>query len=218
MGKRIKVGIAEDHDLVREGLISLIKEEHSIKIVFEVANGLELLEVLKIQKVDVILLDIEMPIVDGIQALRLINERFNNLRVIMLSMHYTNEFISKAISLGARGFLPKNCSFDKLVDAIFAVNEQGYYFDNKVSRALINKLIKSNEVQPIFTSIQLTAREVQVLELLCNGKLNKEIADLLCISVRTVETHRRSLGDKTNSRNLAGLIMYAIKNDIIDVD
>jgi DNA-binding NarL/FixJ family response regulator len=119
--------------------------------------------------------------------------------------------------MGAKGFLPKNCDFDTVVDAIFAVQEQGYYFDDKISRSLLKKLVKDKDQGTTALGDPLTSREHQILELICNGKTNKKIAELLAISIRTVESHRKSISDKTNSHNIAGLVLYAVKNELYNL-
>ena len=218
MKKPIRIAIAEDHDLVRQGMVALLKEEKDISLVFDVSNGSELIEQLKKNKVDVILLDLEMPVVNGHQALKIIAERYCKVHVIIISMHYSDAFISECITIGANGFLPKNCDFDTVVDAIFAVYEKGYYFNDKISRSLIKKLIKEKNGNCLEVKDPLTSREHQVLELICNGKTNKEIAELLFISVRTVESHRKNIVDKTCSQNIAELVLYAVKNGLYNLN
>jgi DNA-binding NarL/FixJ family response regulator len=113
--------------------------------------------------------------------------------------------------------LPKNCDIETVVDAIFAVQEQGYYFDDKISRSLLKKLVKDKDQATSMLGDPLTSREHQILELICNGKTNKKIAELLSISIRTVESHRKSISDKTNSHNIAGLVLYAVKNGLYNL-
>lgn len=217
MKKNIRIAIAEDHDLMRQGLVSLLDSEDAISVIFDVENGARLFDELKKKRVDVILLDLEMPIINGHQALKILAERYPKIKVIVISMHYSDNFISESIAAGAKGFLPKNCDIDKVIDAIFAVEEQGYYFDDKISRALLNRIISSNNGQTHFTDEPLTSRELQVVEFICGGKTNKEIANLLCISVRTVEVHRNSIIKKTHTKNVAELVIYAVKNGLYTI-
>ncbi len=218
MKKDIRIAIAEDHDLMRQGLVSLLDGEDNISVVFDVENGARLFDELKKKKVDVILLDLEMPIINGHQALKILTERYPQISVIVVSMHYSDAYISESIAAGAKGFLPKNCDIDKVIDAIFAVNEEGYYFDDKISRALLNRIVNSNnENLPRFVENALTKRERQIVELICTGKTNKEIANLLCLSVRTIEVHRNSINKKTNTKNVADLVVYAVKNGLYNI-
>lgn len=217
MKKPIKIAIAEDHELVRQGMVALMREEQDINVVFDVSNGAELLERLKKNKVDIVLLDLEMPVVNGHQALKIITEKHPNVNVIIISMHYFDTFISECILMGAKGFLPKNCDIETVVDALFAVQEQGYYFDTKISKSLLKKLSSQKEKFSLDVKDPLTTREHQVLELVCGGKTNKEIGELLCISVRTVESHRKRISEKTNSQNVADLVLYAVKNGLYNL-
>lgn len=217
MKKPIRIAIAEDHDLVREGMVALLKEEKGINLIFDVRDGLELLNHLKKRKVDIILLDLEMPIVNGHQALKIITEKYKDVNVIIVSMHYSDAFISECISLGAKGYLAKNCEFETVVDAIYAVHEEGYYFDNKISRSLLKKLMSEKGSECCIPNDPLTSREHQVLEFICNEKTNREIAELLSISIRTVETHRKNILCKTDSQSIAGLVLYAVKNGLYNL-
>ncbi len=126
MTKPIKIAIAEDHKLFREGLSALLNEDDQIKLQFDVSDGEQLLEGLKDHKVDIVLLDLNMPVLNGQQTLKLLNKRHPKIRSIVLSMHDTGDYILETIKLGARGFLPKHCDIEKVIDAIYAVQEQGY--------------------------------------------------------------------------------------------
>ncbi len=211
MNKPIRIALAEDHALFREGLASLLKEEDELLLVFEASNGEELLEGLRKDKVDIVLLDLNMPVLDGKQTLNLMQAKYPQVRTIVLTMFDTENYIVETIRLGARGFLAKHCSIEKVVDAIYAVHEQGYYFDDEVSKTQLFKLVHDVGIQPSYQNETLSSRESTILELICNEKKNNEIADLLSISVRTVEVHRQNLLKKTNAKNVAGLVIYAIK-------
>ena len=210
----IKIAIAEDHDLLRQGLVSLLDSENGISVAFDVDNGEKLVQQLEKKKVDVILLDLEMPILNGHQALKIISARYPKIGVIVISMHYSDTFIVESVSAGARGFLPKNCEIDKVVESIKYVHEQGYYFDERISKALLKRVVNKENPKRGILQNTLTSREHQVVELVCSGKTNKEIANILCLSVRTVEVHRNSINRKTNTRNIASLVTYAIKNGL----
>lgn len=215
MKKPIHIALAEDHLLFRQGLITLFKEYEEINVLFDVNNGKELLDELKKSKPDVILLDIDMPVMDGKEALLKIKEKYPAIKVIMISTFYDDVYITEYILHGAVGFLPKHCDIEKVVDAIFAVHEQGYYFDNKISTSLVAKLMKSKSVQPTIENQALSDREVEVLKLTCLEKTNKQISEELFISQRTVEWHRKQIMKKTKSKNVVGLVMYAIKHKVI---
>jgi len=214
MGRKIRIAIAEDHQLMRQGMVALLNEESDMVVTFDVGDGAQLLERLEKEQVDIILLDLDMPIVSGQQALKVIVKKYPNTHAIIVSMFYSDEFISECITIGARGFLPKNSDIENVIDAIQAVHEQGYYFDDKISKALLLELISEKKMEPIFTSEMLSEKETEVLRLICDGMTNKEISVELNKSVRTIEGYRSSIFEKTNSKNTAGLVIYAIKNKL----
>ena len=218
MSDPIRIAIAEDHQLMRQGIVSLLKEEEDFKIIFDVGDGAQLLDQLKTNDIDIVLLDLDMPIINGQQALKVITKKYPETLVIIISMFYSDDFISECISLGARGFLPKNSDIENVIDAIHAIHTQGYYFDDKISKALLLKLISNKNVTPSFKAGLLTEKEVEILLLICDGKSNKEISLQLDNSVRTIEGHRAAIYEKSNSKNIAGLVIYAIKNGYYKID
>lgn len=213
--KKIRIALAEDHQVLRQGMVTMLSNEESFNLVFDVGDGAELIEKLNKNEIDIIILDVEMPIIDGLEALKIIEQKFENIRVIMLSSFYENEMIYQAISLGARGFLPKHTDIENVISAIKRVQEDEYYFDEKVTPKLISLLKKNGIIYPQFEVNQLSKRELDVLPLICQGLKNKEIAQILFISERTVENHRKNLFSKTKSPNSFGLFSYAIKNGLI---
>ncbi len=212
MKRPIKIAIAEDHELFRQGLAALFNGEEGLHLEFAVANGQELIERLRSHKVDVVIMDLKMPVLNGQETLKILKKRYPSVRSIVLSMYSSDEYVYQALRLGARGFLQKNCDIEKLIDAIYAVNEQGYYFDDELSKNQIFRIINEVGIEPIFKNETLSHRELEVLGLICQEKTNQEIAELLCLSVRTIEVHRLKLLRKTNAKNVAGLVIYAVKN------
>lgn len=217
MTKKIRIAIAEDHDLVRQGIVNLLNDEENVTVVADVSNGSLLLNEFRTKMIDIVLMDLEMPIMGGREALRIIASRYPTVKVIMLSMHYSDDFIIDCISAGARGFLPKNCDIEKVLDAVYAVHEQGYYFDDKMSKALLFQVLENKDIVPTFSNEPLTKRETDIVKSICEGKTNKEIADELCLSIRTVEVHRKNIARKTNATNVAGVVIYAIKNGLYKI-
>ncbi|HEY1039562.1 MAG TPA: response regulator transcription factor, partial [Bacteroidia bacterium] len=209
------IGIAEDHLLVRQGMVSLLREFDELNILFDVGDGKELLARLKSDKPDVILLDIEMPIVSGREAMEKIKVMYPKIKIIIISMHFEDSYIIEFIKKGANGFLPKNCDIEKIVDAIFAVHTQGYYFDSEVSMVMAKTIINPDLIDKI--PDELTEREIEVLRYICYEKTNREIAEALSISQRTVEGHRKSIIDKTGAKNSMGLLMFALKNKYVSM-
>ncbi|HLP13391.1 MAG TPA: response regulator transcription factor [Flavobacteriales bacterium] len=217
-GKKIKIVLAEDHELMRRALISLLEEDNSIQVVGEAGNGKELLVLLKTVKPDIVLLDIEMPVMNGREALLLIKKKHPEVNVIILSMYDETSLVSDFIANGANAFLSKSASTDTLFKAIKAVKNSGSYFDNSISKSVLKTLLRKNGVNPHFGEQALSEREVDVLKQLCNGKTNKEIATLFSVSASTIDFHRTNIYRKTKSCNVTDLVKYAIKNAFINLD
>lgn len=212
---KIRVALAEDHQILRQGMMAMLSTEEDFEMVFDVSNGAELIERLTNNSVDVVILDIQMPIMNGLDALKIISQKYPEIKVIMLSSYYENEMIYQAITDGAKGFLPKHAEIEVVIEALNKVMLEGYYFDDKVTPKLISMLTKNGIIFPPFELDTLSNRELEILPLICQGMKNKEIADQLFISERTVENHRKNLFIKTKSKNAYGLVIYAIKNGLI---
>lgn len=216
MKKSIQIGIADDHLVLRQGLISLLKEYDNLNIVLSVNNGQELMDGLKKIQPDIILLDVEMPVMNGREALEKIKAEYPQIKVLIISQYFTNAYIIEFIKIGARGFLPKNCDIDKIVEAIQLVHENGEYYDDKVSSAMAAALKKTpSTINELVTKTELTKREFEILKLICQKKSNSEIASILFLSIRTVEGHRFNISKKTNTSNTIELIEYAYLNNLI---
>jgi DNA-binding NarL/FixJ family response regulator len=215
--KKIRIAIAEDHKIVRQGYCALFDDENSVKLVFEAENGRDALDKIEENQIDVLLLDIDMPVLNGKQTLNILNIKFPEIKVVMLSMYFDDFHISEFITNGARGFLAKNSDFDDVIDAIHSVHEQGYYFNNKISKVLLTKLIQSKKINPIFSNEPLNDNEIEVLKLICSEKTNYEIGQILHKSKKTIEGYRARIALKTNARNTAGMVIYAIKHGIFNV-
>lgn len=217
----IKILIADDHKLYREGIKSLLEDEDGIDISIEVSSGLEVLEKLEKQPVDVILMDIDMPDMNGIEATRAVKAHYPDTRILILSMYDNLEFILDVLKAGASGYLLKSSESLDLISAIKALALGSCYYSEKVSNKLCEYLNQVNNVTipaataPAENKLNLTKRELDVLELIGKEYTNQEIADELFISTNTVFTHRKNLMKKLNVRNTAGLIRCASKNGII---
>lgn len=218
MSKKIKVCVAEDHDLVRQGLVSLLETEDNLEICFSVSNGKELVNELEKTNVDVVLLDLEMPVMNGFEVLQVINESYPTLKAIVISMHLNESIITGLIQSGAKGFLPKNADIELVVKGINQVMEYGYYVDNNFSKSLIENLHLAEDTARIKYDQNLTEREIQIVKLVCQEKTNKEIAEELSISMRTVEVHRKKISAKIGCKNVVGLVKYALHFGIYHVN
>lgn len=214
MPKEIRVGIAEDHLIVRQGIVKLLNQESGVKVIFDVGNGFEVMNALKKSKIDVLIIDLGMPIVDGKTLLKNLEVRHPDIKSIVLSAATDQLEIVECLQLGAKAYLPKQVDFDIIVDAIFQVNEGLHYLDKNVSEALITTLrTKPNSVRRSELNL-LNEKEIEVIRLVCNGLKNHEIAEHLCLSPRTIEGIRLQISKKTKTSKVVDLIYFALKNRI----
>lgn len=213
----IKVIIADDHALFRTGVKTALSMKKDIKMIGEADNGMQLLNLLKHLQPDVLLLDIQMPIMDGITTLPEIKKLYPDIRVVMLTMHNDHSMISKLMELGANAYLTKNSDSDVIYEAVKTVFEQEYFFNALTNKALIDGLRMKRQAEAVLPlDTKLTDKEITVLRLMCEEKSTKEIADQVDLSPRTVEAIRDKLKTKTGAKSMAGLVMFAVKTGIID--
>lgn len=213
---QIKIAIADDHSLFREGLISLLKGYPEIKVVCQAGNGKELLNELKNHDTDIILLDLEMPELDGIETIKRVKKKYPAIKIIVLTMHNEEGLIFNLMGKGANGFLPKDKSVELLIDAIYAVKEKDFYYNELVTNAILKGVRGNLSVQRSFKATPLTDREIDVVKLICKQYNMREIAEILNVSTRTVESHRDNIMKKTGSKNIAGVVMHAIDHHLLD--
>lgn len=216
MAEIIRVVIVDDHGLFRNGLKLLLGTTNQIQVAGEAANGIEFLELLNTIEPDVVLMDIDMPGMDGIEATRRALAMKPSLKIITLSMFGEDEYYYQMIEAGVKGFLLKNSELNELKQAIQQVAAGRTYFSEEL---LLNMLknIKTVNVAEKQGHVNLSDREIEVLQQICKGLSNNEIADALHISKRTVDKHRANLLEKTNCRNTASLVMYALKHKLIEL-
>lgn len=208
--KKIQVALVDDHQLFRSGINFIIDDTEDIEVAFEASNGQEFLNFLNEYQPDVVLMDINMPVMDGVEATRKALEKFPDLKVLVLSMFGEIDYYNTMIDIGVKGFILKDIDNEELIDAIRKVDKGGSYF----SQELLLQLIKN---KPENEQVELTKREKEVLELICMGHSNQEISEKLFISQRTVERHRSSLLFKTDSKNSVSLVVFAIKNGLVKI-
>jgi two-component system response regulator DegU len=211
----IKVALADDHVLMRAGLSQIINKHQDLEVKVQASNGKELLDQLKSENIDVILLDIDMPVMDGKATLEHLVVDFPEVKVIMLTVHQHDSFIVHMMKAGAHGYLLKESEPDEVIKAIRTVKSEGLFFNDKVSRALLGDTAspKSNNISTIGES--LNQREIDILTLICKEKTTNQIANSLFLSPKTIENYRKSLLEKTGTKNVAGLAIYAVKNGLI---
>lgn len=214
---KINIAITDDHKLFRKGICALLSDFDFIGEINEAGNGIELLNLLKSLKdlPHVILLDINMPEMDGIEAQKRIREIYPDIKIIILSMEDDEQFIIHLINEGVNGYLLKNADPEEMELALKKVIENDFYFSEGISNLLLKKLVNKETVKN--ENEELSERELSILDLICREKTAAEIADELSLSVRTVEGYRRKLLDKTGTKNMAGLVIYAVKNNLISI-
>lgn len=210
----IRIALVDDQKLFRGGLKMILSEEENFEVVFEAGNGKQFFERFAFEPVDIVILDVEMPVMDGIETLTLLKEKYPETQVIMLTMHDNERLINHLMQLGASGFLLKDENPEVVRQAVERVSQEGIFFRDYVSRALLKGGRKKMSASQ-YGGPEITGRELQVLTLICQEFTSKEIAEKLFISSRTVEGHRRSLQEKTGARNIVGLVLYAVKNGIV---
>jgi len=206
--------LVDDHKLFREGLKLLLENLDYIENVDEAANGEEFLKLVEKKQPDIVFMDIEMPVMDGITATQQVLELHPGLNIIALSMYGDENYYTPMINAGAKGFILKNSGIQDVETAIHNVISGNNYFSQEILNRLLNGIRKKSKTKK---SDELTEREEEVLFHICKGSSNQEIADTLYLSKRTVDKHRENLLAKTNSKNTAGLVMYAVKNGIVAI-
>jgi DNA-binding NarL/FixJ family response regulator len=214
----IKMLLVDDHEIVRDGLKTLIESHHGVDIVDEAENGLAALEACKNHEIDLIIMDINMPEMDGIQATRSIKEQFPDIKILALTMSDNDVHIRKMIEAGASGYILKNAGREELKKAIEALMNDQHYFSDTATQSVMMELVRNKGKTKSGALVQITEREMEVLELIVREHTNQEIAEKLFISVRTVDAHRRNLLQKTGARNTAGLVRYALENKLFEQD
>jgi DNA-binding NarL/FixJ family response regulator len=212
---KINIAVVDDHILFRSGVVSLLKDQDHINVTIQAANGKELLNALKHQQPDIVLLDIQMPEMNGIQTTQALKELYPEIKIIILTMHHEDEFIYDLMSKGANGFIPKSKSVDTVLEAINSVMERGFYYNDQITEALIKGNNGNIKALEYLAEVSLTDREIEVVKLICAQKSNKEIAEILDISPRTVDTHKNNIFLKTGAKNVIGVALYAVQTKLI---
>jgi len=211
---KVKILIADDHRLFRDGLKALLEKQADIQVIGETSDGIATVKAAIEKKPDIILMDISMPELNGIEATRRIIERQPATRIIILSMHSDQRYITECLKAGAAGYILKDCPTKELLEAIHSVVLKQIYLSSQITESVVRDYVNINKGSNNAVFNVLSQREREVLQLLAEGKSTKQIAEKLSVSVKTIETHRKQIMDKLNIHNIAQLTKYAIKEGI----
>lgn len=216
MNDAIKIVLVDDEVLFRKGISFLLQRESNIEIVFEASDGEELISYLNktAAKPDIIIMDLKMPVLNGVEATKIIRKIFPEIKIIALTSYDTKSFIANMIQVGAVAYLIKNTTPKALLHTIDQVAKKGFYYNENVLETIKETILSSKKPKSNLETGFLSPREIEILQLICQQKTTAEIAEELFLSPRTVEGHRNNLLLKTESRNIAGLVVYAIQNEI----
>jgi DNA-binding NarL/FixJ family response regulator len=210
----ITILLADDHDVVRKGMKMLLEDETDVKVIGEASDGLDAIEKIKVLMPNVVILDLTMPRMNGIEAAKIISEQYPPVKILIFSMHHNREYIVNSVENGANGYLLKDTGKEELMRAIKVVSDGRKYFPPEISEVIIDELLaktansQDNSGKPIFQKI--TPKEKEILGMIVQGFNSREIADKLFLSIRTVDNHRANMMKKTKAKNTADLVMMAI--------
>lgn len=219
---KINIAIADDELLFLQGLIAILENEAHINILFDAKDGKDLIAQLRIADIlpEIVITDLKMPVLNGVEVTKIISKEFPNIKVIALTSYFSKPFILNMISIGAVAYLAKNSTPSLMIKTIEEVHDKGFYYDQQVLKYVHESITnpKDKKTKSTFDSNYFTKREIEILELICKQFTTNDIGEKLFISPRTVEGHRNNLLLKTESKNVAGLVLYALKNKIVSLD
>ena len=216
--KQITIMIAEDHPVMRQGFANMLEDIENFKVIGVAENGKKLIDLIKKNQPDIAIIDLEMPVLDGFSTIEILSKEFPKVKSIVYSSHNEKTIIKELIILGARGYLTKEIDFDKIVEIINKIQNEGFYFDSTISKMVIDSSFRKKLNQLQIEEIGFTKRELEVLELVCQEYSNSKIAVKLNISENTVDSHRRNIYKKANKSSAIGLVKYAIKTGLYHGD
>jgi two-component system, NarL family, response regulator NreC len=211
---KTRIILADDHKIIREGLRALLEKQPDMEVIAEAQDGLTTVNLVQKLLPDVVIMDIGMPEMNGIDATTKIASDFKSVKVISLSMHSDRRFVMQMLRAGAVGYLLKDSAFEELVTAIHAVVSRRYYLSQKITDVVVQEYLQGQPQNELTAFTILTQREREVLQLIAEGKSTKQIASLLIVSVKTVETHRQQIMDKLNMHSVAELTKYAVREGL----
>lgn len=215
----IKFAIADDHKIFRDGIKMALAGKENLKMLWEAEDGKDLMHKVGIKKPDVLLMDIRMPEMDGINAIEMLRKEYEDIKIIVLTMYDDQQMISKMMEMGANAYLTKTTDPEEIYEAILTCMNDDFYFNSLVNNAVMGKLIQKKNVRQHYGStvpVNFNEKEIKILQLLAQDKTTEEISKIIFLSPRTIETIRQNMKTKVGAKTIAGLIMYGMRNKLID--
>lgn len=215
----IKIAIADDHKIFRDGIKMALSSKENLHMIWEAEDGRDLIHKVNIQKPDVLLMDIRMPEIDGINAIALLRKEHADIKIIVLTMYDDQQMISKMMEMGANAYLTKTTDPDEIYEAILTCMNDEFYFNQLVNNAVMGKLMQKKNVRHHYghaTPITFSEKELKILQLLAEDKTTEEISKIIFLSPRTIETIRQSMKNKVGAKTIGGLITYGLRNKMIE--
>ncbi|MEJ7912945.1 MAG: response regulator transcription factor [Chitinophagaceae bacterium] len=213
----IKVAIADDHKIFRDGIKMALKDRDFLKILWEAEDGKDLMHKLEIKQPDILLMDLRMPELDGMNAIGLIRKEYEAVKIIVLTMYDDQEMITKMMEMGANAYLTKTTDPDEIYQAIITCMNDDFYFNDLVNKAVLLKLQHKKSVRQFYPNpIKFSEKELKILKCIAEDKTTEEISKVVFLSPRTIETIRQKMKEKVGAKTIAGLVMYSTRNKLID--
>ena len=216
---QIKIAIADDHKIFRDGIKMALSDKENLKILWEAEDGKDMMHKISIKMPDVLLMDIRMPEIDGINAIQILRKEYENVKIIVLTMYDDQQMITKMMEMGANAYLTKTTDPEEIYEAILTCMNEDYYFNDLVNAAVMGKLMQKKSVRQIYGDslpVTFSEKEIKILQLLSEDKTTEEISKVIFLSPRTIETIRQNMKSKVNAKTIGGLIMYAMRNKLIE--
>jgi DNA-binding NarL/FixJ family response regulator len=215
----IKIAIADDHKIFRDGIKMALSDKKNLKMLWEAEDGKDMMHKIAIKKPDVLLMDIRMPEIDGINAIGQIRKEYEELKIIVLTMYDDQQMISKMMEMGANAYLTKTTDPEEIYNAILTCMNDDFYFNDLVNKAVMGKLLQKKNVRQHYgttATVHFNEKEIKILKLLAEDKTTEEISKTIFLSPRTIETIRQNMKLKVNAKTIGGLIMYGMRNKLIE--
>jgi len=215
----IKIAIADDHKIFRDGIKMALSTKENLKMIWEAEDGKDLLHKVSIKKPDVLLMDIRMPEIDGINAIEMLRKEYDDIKIIVLTMYDDQQMISRMMEMGANAYLTKTTDPDEIYQAILTCMNEDFYFNQLVNNAVMGKLMQKKNVRTQYGShvpITFSDKELKILQLLGEDKTTEEISKIVFLSPRTIETIRQNMKNKVGAKTIGGLLMYGMRNKMIE--